>query len=109
MTPQPLRLGFFVAPVSWLTSAPLPVTLIVNHFFNTIADAINRIAGVSLTALIVQFPTKSRHVSSNTDWQNHVDEIEREPLPSGHTSRRWGVGLKMPDGSVVIERDPWQA
>jgi hypothetical protein len=38
-----------------------------------------------------------------------IDQIEREPLPSGHTSRRWGVGLKMPDGSVVIERDPWEA
>ena len=33
--------------------------------------------------------------------------IEREPLPSGHTSRRFGVGLKLADGSVVIERDSW--
>jgi hypothetical protein len=39
----------------------------------------------------------------------HVEQIEREPLPSGHTSRRWGVGLKMPVGSVVIERDPCEA
>jgi hypothetical protein len=28
----------------------------------------------------------------------HIDQIERDSLPSGHTSRRWGVGLKMPDG-----------
>jgi hypothetical protein len=39
----------------------------------------------------------------------HVDRIARDPLPSGHTSRRWGVALKMPDGSVVIERDTWDA
>jgi hypothetical protein len=29
-----------------------------------------------------------------------------EPLPSGHTSRWWGVGIKRPDGSVAIEPDP---
>jgi hypothetical protein len=34
----------------------------------------------------------------------HVDEISDDPLPSGHSSRHWGVGLKMPDGSVVIQR-----
>jgi hypothetical protein len=34
----------------------------------------------------------------------HVDEISADPLPSGHTSRRWGVGIKTPDGSVVFER-----
>jgi hypothetical protein len=31
----------------------------------------------------------------------------RDPLPSGHTSRRWGVGIKRSDGSVVFEADPW--
>jgi hypothetical protein len=36
----------------------------------------------------------------------HIDEITRDPLPSGHTSRRWGVGNKWADGTVVIERDP---
>jgi hypothetical protein len=39
----------------------------------------------------------------------HIDQIERDPLPSGHTSRRWGVGIKQRDGSVVIKRDPWEA
>jgi hypothetical protein len=39
----------------------------------------------------------------------HIDQIERGSLPLGHTSRRWGVGLTMPDGSVVIARDPWGA
>jgi hypothetical protein len=38
-----------------------------------------------------------------------IDQIEREPLPSGHTSRRWGVAIKGPDGSVMIEPDPWEA
>ena len=37
----------------------------------------------------------------------HVDEISADPLPSGHTSRRWGVGIKRLDGSVAIEPDPW--
>jgi hypothetical protein len=39
----------------------------------------------------------------------HVDQIERDPLPSSHTSRRWGVRIKKRDGSVVIERDAWEA
>ena len=39
----------------------------------------------------------------------HIDEIERDPLPSGHSSRRSGVGIKRPDGSVVIEPHPWSA
>ena len=38
----------------------------------------------------------------------HVDEISADPLPSGHTSRRWGVGIKRADGTVVIEPDPWR-
>ena len=37
----------------------------------------------------------------------HVDEIRAGLLPSGYTSRRWGVGNKYADGAVVIERDPW--
>ena len=35
-----------------------------------------------------------------------ADQIEQDPLPSGHTSCRWGVGIKKADASVVIERDP---
>jgi hypothetical protein len=38
----------------------------------------------------------------------HVDQIERDPLPSGHTSRRFGVAIKRQDGSVVVEPDPWE-
>jgi hypothetical protein len=26
----------------------------------------------------------------------HVHEISSDPIPSGHTSRRWGVGIKRP-------------
>ena len=37
----------------------------------------------------------------------HVDQINSEPLPSGHTSRRWGTAIKRPDGKVTIESDPW--
>ena len=37
----------------------------------------------------------------------HVDQISRDQLPSGHTSRRWGVGNKRADGAVVVEPDPW--
>ncbi len=36
----------------------------------------------------------------------HVDEISADSLPSGHTSRRWGVAIKRPDGSVLLEPDP---
>jgi hypothetical protein len=38
----------------------------------------------------------------------HIDEISRDPLPSGHTSRRWGIGIKNADGSVMLEPDPWE-
>jgi len=37
----------------------------------------------------------------------HVDEISADPLPSGHTSRRWGVGIKRDDGTVTIKSDRW--
>ena len=37
----------------------------------------------------------------------HVDELPAKPFPSGHTSRRWGIGIKKADGEVVIEPDPW--
>ncbi len=40
---------------------------------------------------------------------SHVDEISREPLPSGHTSRRWGVGTKLQDGRANLKRDPWES
>ena len=28
-------------------------------------------------------------------------------MPSGHTSGRWGIGIKRADGTVAIEPDPW--
>jgi hypothetical protein len=43
--------------------------------------------------------------ASGTD-RYRIDQIEREPLPSGHTSRRWGIGVKRDDGSAEIEPDP---
>ena len=40
-------------------------------------------------------------IRSSEPSRYHVDEISRDPLPCGHTSRRWGVGIKRPDGTVV--------
>ena len=36
-----------------------------------------------------------------------VDEISTDPLPSGHTARRWGVLLKLDEGTIIEEPDPW--
>jgi hypothetical protein len=46
-------------------------------------------------------------IRSSKSGRYHVDQIERDPLPSGRTARRWGVGIKRPDGSVELEPDPW--
>jgi hypothetical protein len=46
-------------------------------------------------------------IRSSEPGRNHVDEISADPLPSGHTSRRWGVAIKRADGSVELETDPW--
>jgi hypothetical protein len=35
----------------------------------------------------------------------HIDEISHDPLPSGHTSRRWGIAVKRNDSSVSIVRN----
>ena len=37
----------------------------------------------------------------------YIDEISPEPLPSGDTSRRWGIAVKRGDSSVSIARDLW--
>jgi hypothetical protein len=37
----------------------------------------------------------------------HIDETSSDPLPSGHTSRRWGIAIKDKDGTIAIEPDPW--
>jgi len=46
-------------------------------------------------------------IRSSEPGRYQVDEISREPLPSGHTSRRWGVGIKRRNGVVTLDRDPW--
>jgi hypothetical protein len=46
-------------------------------------------------------------IRSSEPGRYHVDEIAADSLPSGHTSRRWGVGIKREDGSVAIEPNPW--
>jgi hypothetical protein len=37
----------------------------------------------------------------------HVDEISSDAMPSGHTSRRWGVVINNTDGTVTMDIDPW--
>ena len=37
----------------------------------------------------------------------HVDEITPARYRQGHTSRRWEVGTKHPDGTIALDRDPW--
>jgi hypothetical protein len=39
----------------------------------------------------------------------HIDEISATPLPSGHTARRWGIGIKRDDGTTTLDRDAWDA
>jgi hypothetical protein len=46
-------------------------------------------------------------IRSGRPGRYHVDVISADPLPSGHTSRHWGVGIKRGDGTVVVEPDPW--
>ena len=48
-------------------------------------------------------------ICSSAPGRYHVDQISRDPLPCGHTSRRWGVGTKLHDGRVNIEPDPWES
>jgi len=46
-------------------------------------------------------------IGSGKPGRYHVDEISADPLPSGHTSRRWGIAIKGPDGTVTLDPDPW--
>jgi hypothetical protein len=41
-------------------------------------------------------------VRSTEPGRRHIDQIERDPLPSGRTSRQWGVAIMKRDSSVVI-------
>jgi hypothetical protein len=46
-------------------------------------------------------------IRSGEPGRYHVDKIERDPLPSGQTSRCWGIGVKRGDGTVLPEPDHW--
>ena len=48
-----------------------------------------------------------RDVRAGEPCRYHVDEISSNPLPSGHTSRRWGTAIKRPDGAMTLDPDPW--
>jgi hypothetical protein len=39
--------------------------------------------------------------------RHQLYELSHDGFPSGHTSRRWGVGIERDDGTVAIEPDPW--
>ena len=38
----------------------------------------------------------------------HIDVISVEPLPSGHTARRWGTAMRHDDGRLILDPDPWE-
>jgi hypothetical protein len=46
-------------------------------------------------------------IGSTTSGRFHIDEISTDPLPSGHTARRWGIIIKHVDGTITTEPDPW--
>jgi hypothetical protein len=45
-------------------------------------------------------------IRSSEPGRYHTDEIGADPLSSGRTSRRWGIGIKRPVGSLELEPDP---
>ena len=54
-------------------------------------------------------PEIERAISSAELGRYHIDEFPLRPFRSGHTVRRWAIGIKRDDGSVVIEPDPWES
>ena len=55
-----------------------------------------------------QFEAIEPAIRSSESGRYHVDEISADPLPSGLTSRRWGVRITRSEGSVELEPDPWE-
>jgi hypothetical protein len=45
-------------------------------------------------------------IRSSAPGRYRMDEFSCDPLPSDHSSRRWGVGIKRHDGTVAVESDP---
>jgi hypothetical protein len=55
-------------------------------------------------------PDGTRSIVTGLDsGRYYVDDISADPLPSGHTSRRWAVRIKLADGTVIIDPDAWDA
>jgi hypothetical protein len=46
-------------------------------------------------------------VQSSQPGRYQIDRLHVDPLTSDRTSRRWGIGIKHDDGSIVIEPEPW--
>jgi len=70
-----------------------------------------RYATVRRSSRLIGFRRHYRGYSGNRPGcptgRFHIDEISSNPLPSGHTSRRWGTAIKRPDGAVTLDPDPW--
>jgi hypothetical protein len=63
--------------------------------------------GIAKVVDVAQVDEIEPAIRASRPGRHQIDQIERDPLPSGQTSRRWGIAIKARGGSVVIERDPW--
>jgi hypothetical protein len=54
---------------------------------------------------VVTFGQLVAALQSGKRGRFRIDELNYDLMTSGLTSRRWGVGIKWADGTVVIERD----
>jgi hypothetical protein len=77
------------------------IFLLVNSMFRISRDGSVHIIDVD------QVEGLEAEIRASKPGKYHVDEIIANRLPSGHTSRRWGVAIKFQNGSVELEPDPW--
>jgi hypothetical protein len=72
-----------------------------------ISTEASRKASILADGALCEHSTREPAVCASEAGRYDVYQIDRDPLPSGHTSRRSGVAIKRQYGSVVVERDPW--
>ena len=46
-------------------------------------------------------------VRGNLPSRHNLAEIGAQRLPTGHTGRHWGAGIKRVDGSMILQPDSW--
>jgi hypothetical protein len=46
-------------------------------------------------------------IRSSEPGRYHADQISADPMPNGHTSRRWGIAVKRSVSSASIDWDAW--